>query len=62
MEELATWKVLDPVLDNGDCVKVAEKLIVGCCTGGSDVEADDVGKVETEVETAAEVDAEVVTN
>ena len=62
MEELATWKVLDPRLDNGDCVKVAAELMVGCGTGVSDVDADGVGSVETDVEIAAEDNAEVNTN
>ena len=62
MEELAIWKVLDPRLDNGDCVKVAAELMVGCRTGVSDVEADEMGSVETDVEIAAEDDAEVNPN
>ena len=53
--------MLDPKLDSGDCVKVAAELIVGCCTVDSELEAEEVGKVETD-EGAAEVDAESSTD
>ena len=59
MEELIACTVVDPRVENGDCVNVAAELRVGCCKGVSElavVELTDT--VEKDVEIAAESNSE----